>query len=442
MFTMPVELNQQLIKWRRDLHQHPEVGWTEFRTASLIAGELTSLGFSVKVGKEVLSENRMGVPSEERLEKAYHRAKEHGGVTEFMEQMIGGYTGVVGTIVGEQPGPTIAFRFDMDALDILETDIDSHFPVVEGFRSLHEGEMHACGHDAHCSIGLGLATVLSANKDKIKGTIKIIFQPAEEGVRGAKSMVEAGVVDDVDYFFGCHVGTGVPLGTVIAGTDGFLATSKINARFKGKAAHAGAEPEQGNNALLAAASAILGLHSIPRHSGGASRVNVGTCVAGDGRNIIPAHASLQLETRGETAEVHAYMHQQAIQVLEGAASMHGISLEYEVVGEARTCSSSDELKRIVYEAGKKVPTVKEMQLEAKFAAGSEDATFMMEQVQRQGGLATYAVFGTTLAAGHHHEEFDIDEDVLSITLHTWLATLEEIWREEQNGPNRQLSREV
>ena len=435
LFTIPSNSTEQMNAWRRDFHQYPEVGWTEFRTASIIAYELNNLGFQVQVGKEVVSENRMGVPSDEMLTKVFHSAKENGGHSEYIEKMIGGYTGVVGSIVGDKPGPTIGFRFDMDALDILESKDPLHLPKGEGFVSQYEGRMHACGHDAHSSIGLGLATLLSKNKENIEGTVKIIFQPAEEGVRGAKSMVEAGVVDDVDYFLSMHVGTGAPLGTVIGGSNGFLATSKIDATFIGKAAHAGAEPEKGTNALLAAASAILGLHSISRHSGGASRINVGTCVAGDGRNIIPSHATLKLETRGENSEVHKYVHEQAISVLEGAAKMHGATLSYEIAGEARTCSSSDSLAELVIHAANQVAGVKEVIQIADFAAGSEDATFMMERVQQRGGLSTYSIFGTTLAAGHHHERFDIDEAVLPIALHTWLATIEQIYQHERGIDN-------
>lgn len=430
VFTVNPNLPGQMIAWRRDFHKYPEIGWTEFRTASIIAHELCQFGFQVQVGKEVLSEDRMGVPSDEKLEVSYDKAKSNGGYTEYMERMVGGFTGVVGTLQGKKPGPTIAFRFDMDALEILESDESSHTPQQFGFHSQYEGNMHACGHDAHCAIGLGLAKVLANNLDRIQGTIKIIFQPAEEGVRGAKSMVDAGVVDGVDYFLGMHVGAGSPLGTVLAGTNGFLATTKINAKFTGKAAHAGAEPEKGKNALLAAASAILGLHAIPHHSGGASRVNVGTCVAGDGRNIVPAHASLQLETRGEHSEVHMYVHQQALSVLEGAANMYGTELSYEIVGAAKTCSSSEKLIEMVAHAAKNVDGVEEIVPSSKFAAGSEDATYMMDQVQRQGGLATYAVFGTTLAAGHHHEKFDIDEAVLPVALHTWLASIEQIYQNE------------
>lgn len=122
----------------------------------------------------------------------------------------------------------------------------------------------------------------------------MIFQPAEEGTRGAKSMVEAGVVDDVDFFTAVHIGTGVPAGELVCGSDSFMATSKLDVTFRGVASHAGAKPEDGRNALLAAAQAALGLYAIPRHSEGSSRINVGVLQAGTGRNVIADRAFMKV----------------------------------------------------------------------------------------------------------------------------------------------------
>ncbi len=141
----------------------------------------------------------------------------------------------------------------MDALDLSEALDDSHRPFRDGFASCNPGMMHACGHDGHTTIGLGLAQVLKQYEAQLNGTIKLIFQPAEEGTRGARAMVAAGALDGVDYFTAIHIGTGVPEGTVICGSDNFMATTKFDVRFTGVAAHAGGKPEEGRNALLAAA---------------------------------------------------------------------------------------------------------------------------------------------------------------------------------------------
>ncbi len=127
----------------------------------------------------------------------------------------------------------MAFRVDMDALDLSEEQDVSHRPYRDGFASCNAGMMHACGHDGHTAIGLGWRIPLNSSSPGLHGVIKLIFQPAEEGTRGARAMVDAGVVDDVDYFTAVHIGTGVPAGTVVCGSDNFMATTKFDAHFTG-----------------------------------------------------------------------------------------------------------------------------------------------------------------------------------------------------------------
>ncbi|UYZ14387.1 amidohydrolase [Brevibacillus sp. WF146] len=412
------ELSPTLLKWRRDFHRYAESGWVEFRTASIVASTLQEWGFEVKAGREVIKpEARMGVPSEAFLRQQEQRALSQGAVAEWLPRLSGGFTGVVGILDSGRPGPTVAFRVDMDALDLQESADPDHLPAAEGFASVNANMMHACGHDAHTAIGLGLAYVLSRMKDDLRGRVKLIFQPSEEGVRGARSMVEAGVVDDVDLFFACHVGTGVPLGEVVCGADGYLATTKIDVTYRGVASHAGGHPEDGKNALLAAASAVLNLHAISRHSGGNSRINVGVLHAGSGRNIIPNHAAFKLETRGDTSEVNEYILSRAMDVIHGAAAMYGVQAEIDIVGKADSSSPSPELLPYIRAQASKVAGVTSI-VDTRNASGSEDATYMMERVKQRGGLASYLVFGTTLAAGHHNEKFDIDERVLGIGVQT------------------------
>src|SRR5699024_10417316 len=282
---------------------------------------------------------------------------EHGAKLDFLDHFTEGYTGIVASLDTGREGPTIAFRVDMDALPIFESKDENHLPNQLGFRSLADGVMHACGHDAHTSIGLGLATLVKYYEDQLSGVVKIIFQPAEEGTRGAKSMVEAGVVDDVDYFIATHVGTGVPHKQFVASNNNFLATSKIDLRFKGRAAHAGSEPEQGSNALLAASTAILNLHAISRHSDGMSRVNVGEIAGGLGRNIVPSEASLKIETRGETRQVNEFMKEQVKKIVTGAASMYDNDVEIELVGEAINTVCSADFAELLHEVAIEHPSI-------------------------------------------------------------------------------------
>ncbi|WP_394121540.1 amidohydrolase [Planococcus donghaensis] len=403
-------LQEEMVSWRRDLHKHAESGFLEMRTASLVASRLAELGYPLQMAGEVMrADQRMGVPSQKDLETHYNWAQENGADPKWLPNFKDGMTGIVAVLETGRPGPVLAYRFDMDALDIQEELAEGHIPFDNGFQSVNADKMHACAHDGHTSIGLGFAKILIDNKDKLAGTIKLIFQPAEEGTRGAKSMVAAGVVDDVDVFIAMHLGTGVPTGEFVAGNAGFLATTKMDVVFKGTASHAGGKPEEGRNALMAASSAVLGLHGIPRHSAGASRVNVGVLNAGSGRNIIPAAAHMKIETRGETSEINDYIRTQAFAVLEGAAAMYGVEVSTEVVGEAKSSIPSKELVESLHEVAQSSPYFTKTIDWSTDSAGSEDATYYMEQVKAHGGLATYCIVGSDLAAGHHNERFDFDE---------------------------------
>ncbi|MEK3857277.1 M20 family metallo-hydrolase [Cytobacillus sp. FSL H8-0458] len=406
-------LENQLKGWRRDFHRYPEGGFLEMRTASIVASILDELGFGLEMGRQVMAADYfMGKPNQEDTAAHYQWALENGAKKDYIEPFKDGYTGIVATMDTKKEGPTIAFRVDMDALPIHESEADSHFPQKEGFRSAVPNTMHACGHDAHTTIGLGLASLIAENKDSLKGKIKLIFQPAEEGTRGARSMAEAGVVDDVDYLIASHIGTGVPDGHFVASKNGFLATSKLDVTFKGVSSHAGGNPEEGKNALLAAASAALNIYAIPRHSEGATRINVGELHAGSGRNIIADKAVLKIETRGETTKINEYVKAQAEAVIAGSAQMYGVEYKIHTVGEAISAQGSEELASVLHACAQEASYIKESIFEDNSPAGSEDATFFMERVQQNGGQATYCIFGTELAAGHHNEKFDINEETM------------------------------
>ncbi len=206
------QLAPSMTQWRRDFHLHAESGWLEFRTASKVADILDGLGYQLALGRDVIdADSRMGLPDEETLARAFERAREQGAPERWLRAFEGGFAGVVATLDTGRPGPTLAFRVDMDALDLNEQHDDSHRPHRDHFASCNAGMMHACGHDGHTAIGLGLAHVLKQYAAQLNGVIKLIFQPAEEGTRGARAMVAAGVVDDVDYFTAIHIGTGVPI---------------------------------------------------------------------------------------------------------------------------------------------------------------------------------------------------------------------------------------
>lgn len=408
-----MSLEDKVIEYRRSFHKHPEPGWTEFRTASTVVEKLQSLGYEVKYGKDaVIKEDMMGVPSDEDLAKFMERAISQGANPEIVKKMEGGLTGVIAELkCGE--GPTFAFRFDMDSNDIDEARDEKHRPFREGFSSVNEKAMHACGHDGHTAMGLGLAEVLVNIKDDIKGTIRLIFQPGEEGVRGARAMVAAGAVDGVDYIVGAHIGfQSKKVGDIICGTEGFLATTKLDINYKGIPAHAAAAPEEGRNALLAAATTAINLHAITRHSKGTSRINVGILNAGQGRNVIPPNAILKIETRGLTSEIDDFMHESARRVVEGAARIYDVDYDIQIVGGTKSGYSSPEMIKMVKEVAQEMDYFENITENSDFGA-AEDYSHFMSIVQENGGIGTYLQIGANMTAGHHDFYFDFDESVLA-----------------------------
>ena len=416
---------------RRSLHRFPETGWLEMRTSALIAKELTQMGYQVLTGREVcLEAARMGVPPLEETRAHLARVLEYGCEEEYLTQdMREGFTGVIGilkcgegTAIGQ--GPTVGLRFDIDALGMQEWPDDTHRPAREGFASVLPGKMHACGHDAHAAIGLGAAKILAEMKETLRGTVKLIFQPGEEGARGAKAIVAAGHLDNVDIFIGSHVAPTEDLddGDVTPGTYGSLATTKFDVKFTGLAAHAGGYPERGKNALLAAASAVLSLHAIARHSDGQSRINVGTLHAGTGRNVIPDEAVMQIEVRGETTDINSFVAKSAEDICRGAAAMHGCEVTMTRMGEAEGQRSDMALlERIANVVRRDLPHLTVSSIENAKNWGSEDISIMMNRVQSHGGLATYMRVMTPMAGAQHTVKFDFDESVLARSVQVFCA---------------------
>lgn len=399
-------LSQRLMNYRREFHRYPESAWCEFFTTSRIAGQLQALGYELCFSDTIIARDTIMGRDEASVAKAQERAITWGAQLEYLAQMDG-VTGVGAILDTGRPGPVIALRFDIDAVDVMESQEDSHRPRFLGFASLAPGVAHACGHDAHAAIGLGVAEALAANKDQLCGKIKFLFQPAEEGCRAGKAIAESGWLDDVDYFFATHIGMNVPSGTLVCDPQHFLCSSKFDLHFSGKPAHAGIEPNAGRNALAAACTAVSQMLAIPRHRDGMTRINVGQMHAGDGRNVVPANAVLMGETRGENRELNSYMYQQVEQIAQAAAMMHGVKVEIKAQGEAIGLDNDRELVELMCRIGARSGFA-EILREKDFGA-SEDAGFLVERVQAQGGKAIYCLVGSNLTAGHHNGDFDIDE---------------------------------
>ncbi len=407
-------IEKKTIAYRRHFHLQPELGWLEYATAAFIADELEALGFEVKKGAEVMqASGLMGLPSEQENKLAFERAEQLYG-REKLKPFANHCTAVAGILdCGE--GPTIALRFDMDALPIEEAMIENHIPFDKGFVSENCAVMHACGHDAHSAIGLGLAHYLGTYSDQIKGKIILLFQPAEEGVRGAAAIVKSGFLKDVDYLLAAHLWSNMPLGKLVCSQNGTAATDKLDVIFYGQAAHAGICPEKGNNAILAAANCIVGLHAIQYQGEGFSRVNVGRVEGGTARNIIADKASLELEFRANNQERESLLFKEAQEIIASSARQQNCRFEILKQGQASGAVGDSALAECIKTEAEKISFFSDIVLSDEVNRGSEDFTSLMHQVQNRGGKACFIGVGASLntkCLQHHTPDFDIDERAL------------------------------
>ena len=399
----------QLITFRRDLHRHAEPGFLEYRTAGRVEAALTGLPLTIRSGPDV--QDLSGVvnypdrPTRDHwAELAVASGADPDRTTYFVEHG----TALVAEVAGNRPGPTWALRADIDALPIREAADDHHQPARDGYHST-TGAMHACGHDCHATIGVALLHRLS-NHD-FAGSVRIFFQPAEEGVRGAQTMIDAGVLRGVDRMLGVHVAGGKQTSAIVGSVVGGMATRKLAVTFRGVAAHASGSPQDGRNALLAAASASLSIMSLPRFSGTDTRLNVGTLHAGDNVNIVPALAEMTCEARATDDQVIEDLTARVRQVIAGAALSYGVEQETLITGRAVTIAPDDELIDKIIAAARALHAVPEIRRTGP-QGGSDDVNLMIKEVQAAGGVGAYINVGANSPAPHHNPYFSPDEEVI------------------------------
>ena len=401
-----------LTEVRRSLHNHPETGWTEFWTTSVLAEELDKRGFNLYFCSDAVEEaSRLGVPPADEISAARERARKAGAPTRYINRM-GDVTGFIAEKQYGLTGPTVGVRVDIDALDIQEPSDHDHRPTQLGFASKYPNTMHACGHDGHATIGLGLAREID-DRGGFDGTLKLFFQPAEEGGRGGKAMSRSGHLEDVEYFFALHLGLGNETGTIIAGYEHPQPNTKIDVSFLGESSHAGNAPEEGRNALQALSTAIQNLYAVPRHGNGVTRINVGKVTSTNPQNVISDAATMRVEVRGRSPELDEYMLKRAKQIVRHAGSMHSVEVSTERYGETTTFTADEKLVDLVANSATKIPAIDQIVRRKTFNA-SEDASYLIRQVQQNGGSATYLGIGASNVAGHHNPYFDIDENALDI----------------------------
>jgi len=399
----------QLISFRRDLHAHAEPGFLEYRTAGRIEAALAGLPVTIRSGSQV--QDLSGVvnyPDPATRDHWAQLAIAGGADPERTAYFVRHGTALVAEIAGNRPGPVWAIRTDIDALPIREADDDRHGPARDGYHST-TGAMHACGHDCHATIGVGLLHRLS--DQDFPGTLRVFFQPAEEGVRGAQTMIDAGVLEGVDRMLGVHVAGGKPTSAIVGSVVGGMATRKLAVTFRGVAAHASGSPQDGRNALLAAASASLSIMSLPRFSGTDTRLNVGTLHAGDNVNIVPALAEMTCEARATDDEVIEDLTARVLQVIAGTADAYRVEQQAVITGRAVTISPDEALVDKIIAAAGQLDGVPEIQRHSP-QGGSDDVNLMIRGVQAAGGQGAYINVGANSPAPHHNPYFSPDENVI------------------------------
>lgn len=400
-------------QFRRDFHRHPELSWCEFRTTSVLCRELERLGFEVRWGRTLWGElDPHNLPPTEQLHQSYREAWQLLGADDpYLPDMEGGYTGVVARLKCSDDDLHQAFRFDIDALHIAESTASSHLPNELGFASCHEAKMHACGHDGHMAIGVGLAKLIAERKNELRGTVTLFFQPAEEVGGGGVHFAKLPCLKGVQRLYSVHVGI-VDQPVVVCGAT-WNSAGVFDVVMKGRSAHAANNPEFGRNALLAACQAVAALYGIARHSGGASSINVGMMYSNNPNNVVSAEAGFRFEVRGTSNSIREYMEQRAAQIISGTSAMHEVEASLSRRSVFENHPGHPELARQIKERALAFGLRADEIWDSYHVPASEDATFMTRAVNSQGGQACHLIFGCPVKGGHHNGRFDIPDRLLA-----------------------------
>ncbi|MFC6669419.1 amidohydrolase [Marinobacterium aestuariivivens] len=403
---------RELSETRRAFHRAPELSWTEYLTTARLCEALEALGFEVQWGQTLYGLRQPSNPPDGETDRAaFDRAEQQlGAGNRYLSSMKGNRTGLVASLDGAGAGPVFGFRFDIDALPIREGGDSGHLPAREGFASEHPGIMHACGHDGHLTIGLGLARRLAASRERWGGRVHLFFQPAEEVAGGGALFADLPQLAEVERFMTLHLGILDRYRIVFDAT--WIAARIYDVVYRGQASHAGNAPQTGRNALLAACQAVQGLYALPRHSAGMSRVNVGRFHSDNAHNVIADEVRFRYEVRGGDNAICDFMAEAAERVLEGAAKMNAVEVERETFAEFSSYPNSRELAERVAATALGIGLPQALLQDSFQVSASEDAGFLIQKVREQGGEATHLILGSPVGGGHHSPTFDFDEELL------------------------------
>jgi len=386
------ELFPQLVAWRRDFHAHPELGFQEIRTAGIVAKHLHDLGLEVSTGV--------------------------------------GKTGVVAMVEGDdaaEDAPTLLLRFDMDALPIHE---ETGLP----FASQNPGVMHACGHDGHTAIGMGVARLLVQHRQDLKGRVKLVFQPAEEGVGGASAMIADGVLENPKpaAAFAMHLWSRLPLNQVVVQPGPvWAAADKFELIIHGKGGH-GATPHDTIDATLVAAQVVVALQSIVSRNVNPTDtavVTVGSLQSGSAGNVISEKAVLQGTVRSFNQEVRSLLHRRIDEVAAGVCAAFGATHEFSLPGGCPAVINSPEGAALMQQVAEAVVGPEQVAQMTPMMVGED----MSEFLNRAPGcfvLVGAASPETGLYSPHHSPTFDFDERMLPTGV-ALMANTAFAWLDEQ-----------
>ncbi len=378
-------IESKVIEWRRDIHQNPELSNREFKTAEKIADHLRSLGIEVQTGVA--------------------------------------HTGVVGILKGDKPGQVVALRADIDALPVTErNDLPFRSEVTSEFLGEKVGVMHACGHDTHTAILMGVAEVLARNKEQINGTVKFIFQPAEEGAPpgeegGALLMVKEGVLKspDVDVIFGLHINSQTPVGVIRFKPEGTMASAqRFVIQVKGKQTH-GSQPWGGVDPIMISAKIIDGLQTIISREAELTKeaavISVGKIKSGVRFNIIPESAEMIGTIRTLNYDMQKQINSRMEEMVPAIAKAYGGEATIEITTSTDITYNEPELVSQMLPTLQRVAGQVQVQLQ-KAVTGAEDFSYFQREVPGffffLGGMTP----GNTESYPHHTPDFFIDESGL------------------------------
>jgi amidohydrolase len=385
------ELSQRLISWRRDLHQHPELGFQEVRTAAIVAQHLKELGLEVRTGV--------------------------------------GRTGVVALLHGGRPGPTVMLRADMDALPIQEI---SDAP----YASQVPGVMHACGHDGHVAIGLGAATLLARHARELSGQVLFVFQPAEEGEGGARAMVEDGALDDPRpaAAFGLHLWNQMPAGRITAQSGPLMAAGdEIHIIVHGKGGH-GALPHEAVDAIAVSGQILSALQTIVSRNVDPQEtavLSIGTVSGGTAFNVIADRVDLKGTIRTFSPAVRETVLARLRVLLDGVTKGMGASYELAIENVAAAVINDAAVSEVARAAAVEVAGATAVAWHPPLMVSEDFSEFQKITP------ACYLLLGSSnqelgLDAPHHNPRFDFDERMLPVGV-ALLATAAVRYLEEREA---------